>query len=171
MPPAPMPSGPPWSGPGQWASANQALDALSLRPASALARSLAREFAAARRSLAPFMERLCAATCPRCLDPCCVRARLWWGFADLAFLHLAGLPLPLEQISYAPGGACPHLGPSGCRLDRPLRPWVCDWHLCPAQKARLSGWDESERWELAQGLERARELRKKMVGALVEGAG
>ncbi|BEQ17075.1 hypothetical protein [Desulfoferula mesophila] len=171
MPPAPMPSGPPWSGPGQWAQANQALDALSRLPACAPARSLAHEFAAARLALAPFMERLCAATCPRCLDPCCVRARLWWGFADLAFLHLAGLPLPLKQISYAPGGACPHLGPHGCRLARPLRPWVCDWHLCPAQKARLGGWQEAERRELSQELERARALRKKMVEALVEGAG
>ena len=71
MPPAPMPSGPPWSGPGQWAQANQALDALAGRPACAPARSLAREFAAARLALAPFMERLCAATCPRCWTPWC----------------------------------------------------------------------------------------------------
>ena len=171
MPPEPMPSGPPWSGPGQWPQANQALSALADHPDAAPARALARELAAARRSLAPFMERLCAATCPRCLDPCCVRARLWWGFADLAFLHLAELPLPLEQISYAPGGSCPHLGPHGCRLARALRPWVCDWHLCPEQKARLRGWEERERRELKEGLERVRGLRKKMVEGLVEGAG
>lgn len=171
MPPEPMPSASPWSGPGQWPQANQALLTLADNPASAPARALAHEFAAARLALAPAMERLCAATCPRCLDPCCVRARLWWGFADLAFLHLAGLPLPLEQMAYAPGGACPHLGPHGCRLARPFRPWVCDWHLCPEQKARLRGWEERERRELLEGLERARGLRKKMVEKLVEGVG
>ena len=171
MPPADMPSGPPWFEPGQWSQANQALRILAHSPDAAPARELARELAAARQALAPFMERLCAATCPRCLDPCCVRARLWWGFADLAFLHLTDLPLPLQQISYAPGGACPHLGPHGCRLERPLRPWVCDWHLCPEQKVRLGQWDEEERRELQESLERARGLRKRMVDALVEGVG
>ncbi|MCF8122229.1 MAG: hypothetical protein K9K34_07410, partial [Desulfarculaceae bacterium] len=63
MPPEPMPSGPPWSGPGQWLQANQALAALATHPDAPPARALAREFAAARRALAPFMERLCAATC------------------------------------------------------------------------------------------------------------
>ncbi|MBU1154276.1 MAG: hypothetical protein KJ921_00410, partial [Proteobacteria bacterium] len=62
MPPEPMPSGPPWSEPGQWLQANQALSALAQGPAAAPARALARELAAARRALAPFMERLCAAT-------------------------------------------------------------------------------------------------------------
>ncbi|MCB2192690.1 MAG: hypothetical protein KQI62_14055 [Deltaproteobacteria bacterium] len=171
MPPEPMPSGPPWSGHGQWPQANQALRTLARKPAAAPARELARRFAEARGFLAPFMERLCAATCPRCLDPCCVRARLWWGFADLAFLHLAELPLPLKQMTYAPGGACPHLGPHGCHLERPLRPWVCDWHLCPEQKARLGGWDQGERRELVQVLERARGLRKQMLEALVQGVG
>ncbi len=166
-----MPGGPPWSGPGQWAQANQALGILAAHPNAAPARELAGQLAAARQALAPAMERLCAATCPRCLDPCCVRARLWWGFEDLAFLHLAGLPLPLEQISYAPGGACPHLGPHGCRLPRLLRPWVCDWHLCPEQKARLDHWPQVQRRELIRGLEEARGLRKQMVEALVEGAG
>jgi len=43
--------------------------------------------------------------------------------------------------------------------------------LCPEQKSRLRGWEERERRELEEGLERARGLRKKMVEVLVEGVG
>jgi hypothetical protein len=101
-------AGPPWAGPDQWAEANAAVLRLLERPGLGAARARARGIAAGLAALAPAMERLCAATCPRCLEPCCLRARVWLDFRDLLFLHLSGQALPLGQLRAGPGEPCRH---------------------------------------------------------------
>ncbi len=170
MPSKPLYAGPPWAAPDQWAEANAALlrlcDGLAARGSPA--RSLAAELAGALIALGPAMERLCAATCPRCIEPCCLRARVWLDFADLLFMHLSGQALPVAQLRAAPEEACRYLGAKGCGLPRLSRPWVCTWYLCPEQKQRMAAWSEGEKKEVEQGLEKIKRLRKEMEGEAVE---
>ncbi|MCB2228811.1 MAG: hypothetical protein KQH53_19210 [Desulfarculaceae bacterium] len=158
-------AGPPWAAPELWAEANAALLRLCAGQGMGPARALAEELARALDSLEPAMERLCGATCPRCLEPCCVRARVWADFPDLLFMHLSGQALPVAQLRAEPGGPCAHLGPKGCRLPRLSRPWVCTWYLCPEQKARLRAWSPEERRAVERGLARVKELRGAMAAA------
>ena len=81
----------------------------------------------------PLIDRLCRKTCPDCKNICCRRAWVWADFKDLLFLHLAGIPVPDQQLLDRQGGHCRYGSPDGCRLDRIRRPFVCTWYLCPAQ--------------------------------------
>ena len=83
------------------------------------------------------LDRLCAATCPACRDNCCERATIWYDFRDLVYLYFVPGQMPDFQILKAAGpsgGHCPNLDSGDCGLSRGLRPFVCTWYLCPAQK-------------------------------------
>jgi hypothetical protein len=85
------------------------------------------------------MDRLCAASCPSCPEPCCAKARVWIDFADLLFLHLSKSPIPRRQLITDTSQTCTFAGPAGCSLPRLARPWICLWYLCPIQRNLLRG--------------------------------
>lgn len=161
---------PPWAEPDQWHQVQEALDlTIGLHgPALDPARAQAGRMEAALLGLEPFLEELCAATCPRCLEPCCLTARVWLDFKDLVFLHLSGQALPLAQLRSRTGQACRYLGPDGCTLARLSRPWVCAWYICPPQKRRLRRMSPARQDEFARLVEVVKAARKLMEAAFVE---
>lgn len=164
---------PPWARAGEWRRAQGALDlAVGLHgPNLGPARAQAGRIQAALNGLEPYLEELRAATCPRCLDPCCLSARVWLDFRDLLFLHLTGQALPVAQLRSRPGQACRYLGPKGCTLPRLSRPWVCAWYLCPPQKRRLRRLKRKDQEEFAHLLEEVKAGRKLMETAFVQAMG
>ena len=130
---------PPWGSKVKWQIVNRDLDYLIYRHYDALkdAVMLARDLQVRMVSIFSLLDDLCRVTCPWCPDPCCLAARAWIDFKDLLFLHLAGHPVPPEQLLSNFKESCRYWSPRGCMLPRISRPWVCTWHLCPTQKVNL----------------------------------
>ena len=130
---------PPWGSKVKWQIVNRDLDYLIYRHYDALkdAVMLARDLQVRMVSIFSLLDDLCRVTCPWCPDPCCLAARVWIDFKDLLFLHLAGHPVPPEQLLSDFKESCCYWSPRGCMLPRISRPWVCTWHLCPTQKVNL----------------------------------
>jgi hypothetical protein len=130
---------PPWGSKVKWQIVNRDLDYLIYRHYDVLkdAVMLARDLQVRMVSIFSLLDDLCWVTCPWCPDPCCLAARVWIDFKDLLFLHLAGHPVPPEQLLSDFKESCRYWSPRGCMLPRISRPWVCTWHLCPTQKVNL----------------------------------
>ena len=129
----------PWNTRDLWKEANSCL-AHSIwqnQPALADAYRHAHQIRRHLELIFPMMDRLCRKTCPYCADICCRRSWVWADVKDLIFLHLAGIPVPGQQLLSRKGDRCRYGNPDGCRLDRIQRPFVCTWYLCPAQTQRL----------------------------------
>jgi hypothetical protein len=130
---------PSWGSGAAWDAANRNLDFLIRRNRVTLdpAVILAQKVQARLVSIFALMDDLCRVTCPWCPDPCCLAARVWIDFKDLLFLHIAGHPIPPEQLLSNFKESCRYWSPRGCTLPRISRPWVCTWHLCRTQKVNL----------------------------------
>jgi hypothetical protein len=129
----------PWRNSRAWRNVHEAVGRMLRGNPSFKADALrkGRQIKEGLERLFPIMDRLCSGTCPVCPDPCCRRATLWFDFRDVLFSHVGKLPVPPRQIAREPNGACIHLGPTGCRLPRLQRPWICTFYVCPAQSALL----------------------------------
>ena len=129
----------PWTEPGAWRGIQDRIRREIRHGDKTMeyVRRRAWDVAAMIASLVPLMDELCAATCPWCPEPCCLGAKIWFDAKDLLLFHLTGRTPPPAQPIVSWQDRCRYAGPSGCRLDRVLRPWICTWYLCPTQKARL----------------------------------
>lgn len=124
--------------------------------------AVAEDIRGALNDLGAMMEAIGRDTCPQCASSCCLTASVWFDFRDLIYLHLTGLPLPPAQIQRAKGAPCPHLCSQGCVLPRPLRPYICTWYLCAAQRAALSRRSSAFQARIHGLLTRVGTLRKSM---------
>lgn len=93
----------------------------------------------------PILDRLCAATCPFCPDPCCLKATIWFDLKDMVFLHLIHGPIPEAQPLFRQGETCRYSGPKGCALPRHTRPFICTLYLCPPQRSILRRCKEEDK--------------------------
>ncbi len=100
-------------------------------------REVAGRIEAALQWLDPIMDRYCELTCPTCDDPCCTGQKVFFNRADLITLALLHDSLPSSQTRNREGASCRYLGPTGCRLPRVRRPYVCVWFLCAPQMSLL----------------------------------
>jgi hypothetical protein len=98
----------------------------------AAARRQAAAIAHHRGCLAALFDEVAAVSCAACAAPCCLQAKVWLDFKDLLFIHLnRQTHLPPHQLRGDLNGPCRYLGPHGCHLPHPSRPWICDWYICP----------------------------------------
>jgi hypothetical protein len=159
----------PWHTPALWREANAGLKHILQRNGSALdeSRRLAYQLKQQLTSTFPHMNRLCREACPACTDVCCQRAWVWVDFRDLLFLHLAGIPVPDQQLLDRQGSPCRYGSPHGCRLERIQRPFVCTWYLCPAQVERLRKKPAGAK-RLLNTLQQIKKLRCRMENAFIQ---
>ncbi|MFH1980704.1 MAG: hypothetical protein ABIL58_02555 [Pseudomonadota bacterium] len=138
--PDPASLGIPWASAGQWSAAHKALAFVKcrqedrLRPVSHSATATG----VAIRAFHDLAAELALSSCRFCPAPCCAAAAPWYDFTDLLMIHFGGMPTPPGQPIIDYGDRCRYLGPAGCRLPRPQRPWICAWYTCPVQRAALS---------------------------------
>ncbi|MBC2711033.1 MAG: hypothetical protein HGJ94_08580 [Desulfosarcina sp.] len=153
----------PWNTLALWQEANTCLAVTIRRNQSVMteSRQLTKQIQHLLESIFPHMDRLCREACPDCADICCYRAWVWADFRDLLFLHLAGIPVPDQQLLCRQGARCRYGGPGGCRLDRIQRPFVCTWYLCPAQ-TRILGDQPAEKQRLLTTLQQIKSRRRQM---------
>jgi hypothetical protein len=134
----------PWGNADQWAAANNAVAAVvhSDRAKMAPFRKMAMAVSWKMAQIHAMADALALATCRFCPDPCCESAAPWFDLRDLLLVHGSAAPAPPGQPICRYGDVCRYLGPTGCRLPRPARPWICAWYTCPVQRsvlARVSG--------------------------------
>ncbi len=79
------------------------------------------------------MEKYCKITCPKCKDPCCNATQIFYSQTDMLCMTALDIVLPQGQTRIHPSKPCRYLAPTGCRLPRIARPYVCVWYLCEAQ--------------------------------------
>lgn len=155
---------PPWGHPQKWREANQCFDYLITYHQSKL--SQAKEYAYEIKNLYeflfPILDELCLKTCPECSDPCCLKAKVWFDFKDLLFLHLANCPIPVRQLIPNKQTVCTYLGHQGCLLPRISRPWVCLWYLCSPQIELLDKTLPLTRNNFKRKVKKIKNLRKEM---------
>jgi hypothetical protein len=161
---------PPWASPAAWRAVTAALDH-HLRLPHFHYQSKLQPKAGAIISLIMRMERpmniLSRETCSDCEDPCCRRATLWYDFVDLLVIGASGHSWPLGQPMATVGSQCRYLGPSGCRLPRIQRPWICTWYLCPRQTAQLEATRPLQRRAVARMMADVKRLRKALEVAFI----
>lgn len=158
----------PWNTRALWKEANTCLAAAIRQNQSLLAESR-RQALRIRHLLElifPLLDRLCRVTCPDCTNVCCRRAWVWAEFNDLLFLHLAGIPVPDQQLLDHQGDRCRYATPDGCRLDRIQRPFVCTWYLCPAQTQHLRK-DQADMKMVSDSLQQVKQLRREMESSFI----
>lgn len=131
--------GPPWSSARDWKSANRSI-AFHLRRYRFQfdkVANISKKIGDCLGSIFPLLDELCANTCVRCPEPCCLSAKIWFDFQDLLYLHFSRQPIPLAQPLQNMRSTCRCLSHGGCTLPRSIRPWICTWYLCPVQKTNL----------------------------------
>ena len=145
---------PDWAEPDEWREVNRATAHLFARlgPRLDRVRSLAARVQADLEAATPTLERLTARECPSCRSVCCVDARPTFELKDIIRLHALGLSVPPHQLRRNNGESCLYLGPTGCRLERELRPFICTWWLCEPLQARLRAEPEPLRQEFRRRL-------------------
>lgn len=160
---------PPWHTPELWHEANRAVVSRIFHRRSVLqpAAVAAGRILILLDTLEPDMERLCAATCRFCPEPCCQTARVWFDLRDLLLLHFTGRAIPPGQPITVSTETCRYLGPSGCRLPRASRPFVCTWYLCPLQKRIARRSNAAQRLQLETDLTTIQSIRKQLENRFI----
>ncbi len=102
-------------------------------------KSMAKQIVLAYAEIDSTLEWACLTSCPTCADVCCGRATVWYDLKDLLTIFLSTEMLPNNQIYRRPDTSCCNLTPSGCRLQRYERPFICTWYICPDQKVVIEG--------------------------------
>ncbi|MEW6264046.1 MAG: hypothetical protein AB1641_13300 [Thermodesulfobacteriota bacterium] len=166
-----------WADQEEWNEANRTLARLFDIHGSGLekVRRLARR---AEDSLLPvfdLMDEFSAQVCPACAAVCCQAASCAFEFTDLLFLHALSLAWPPHQLRRSDQEPCRYLGPVGCLLERPRRPFICTWYYCAPmlelyrqQPPRLQR-TMSARLKEAQRLRM--EMEKEFISLVVAGPG
>jgi hypothetical protein len=156
----------PWEREEDWAqvalSISKTISALSPQGAELTSiRTLAQQIVQAYAELETVLEEVCLTSCPTCLDVCCSRATVWYDLKDLLLVYLNTGTLPDRQIYKLPDHSCCNLTPSGCRLQRSGRPFICTWYICPDQKNVIDRFPDSEaKCALFRTIDRLKTARK-----------
>ena len=159
----------PWNSKSLWQEVNKSMShtvGLHRRPLNE-AVGMAKEILSDLQSTFSLMDDLCAKTCPKCPEPCCQSAKLWYDAKDLVFLHLNGIDIPDAQPLAHYDDTCRYLGFKGCTLPRRSRPWICIYYLCPVQTARLRKKSREQFRALDRLLEKIKNDRKKLENEYV----
>lgn len=111
---------------------------------TATIRTISQQIVQTYADIETVLERVCLTSCPTCADVCCSRATVWYDMKDLLVIYLNTGAFPDRQIYRRPDHSCCNLTPSGCRLIRSDRPFICTWYICPDQNKVLEGLSDSD---------------------------
>ena len=167
----------PWASEDTWGQAVLSISKIisvmsansSLRAEAAAMQALVQQIVQRYAEIETVLDRVCIASCPTCTDVCCSRATVWYDLKDLLVIYLKTGALPKTQIYRLPDNSCCNLTPSGCRLPRSDRPFICTWYICPDQNKvlkELSGGDEGI--DIFRAINAVKKARKDLEQAYIE---
>jgi hypothetical protein len=82
--------------------------------------------------VSPFIQQITAIVCPGCERVCCVNRHGYYDRLDLIYVYALGLSHPGYRDGLEDAAPCQFLSACGCTLERPLRPFRCNWYFCIA---------------------------------------
>ena len=78
----------------------------------------------------PFIQDTTASVCPSCPEVCCINMYGYYDHNDLTYIYALGLRPPGYEEGRADTDPCQFLSREGCGLERPVRPFRCNWYFC-----------------------------------------
>lgn len=163
----------PWESEEAWSqvvvSISKTISAISEEgPEITRIRALVEQVVQDYAKLETVLERICSTSCSTCVDVCCSKATVWYDLKDLLIVYLNTATFPDKQIYKRPNSSCCNLTPSGCRLRRSDRPFICTWYICPDQKNIIAGLhDSAEKAALFRTIDKVKTARKDLEAVYV----
>ncbi len=77
-----------------------------------------------------FIQENTAQVCPDCRKVCCINKHGYYDHQDLVYITALGLAPPRYREGIEDTAPCQFLSETGCRIERSLRPFRCNWHFC-----------------------------------------
>jgi len=131
---------------------------------NAFAQHIARRY----KDIEGALNNICLRSCTNCNDLCCTRATVWYDLKDLLFIYLNTGAFPTQQIFRKPDGACCNLTPSGCKVVRSDRPFICTWYICATQKQIIeAGKSTGSNTDVQSIIKEIKRTRKELEAAFI----
>jgi len=77
-----------------------------------------------------FIQGHTAEVCPDCRNVCCINRHGHYDYSDLIYIQALGLEPPVYKEDVRDTDCCQFLSAAGCTIERPLRPFRCNWYFC-----------------------------------------
>jgi hypothetical protein len=77
-----------------------------------------------------YIQENTSRVCPDCRKVCCINRHGYYDYLDLIYVTLLGLTPPNYGDNIEDTAPCQFLSSAGCRIQRSLRPFRCNWHFC-----------------------------------------
>jgi hypothetical protein len=87
--------------------------------------------------VSPFIQLNTGAVCPGCEKVCCVNRHGYYDHEDLIYVYAVGLRHPGYREGLEDTDPCQFLSGTGCTLERPVRPFRCNWYFCTSLLAHM----------------------------------
>ncbi len=129
------------------------------------------EYLAAFQAMDPFIQSYTARICPYCGTVCCAQRHGMPEYADVVGILAMGLELPSYRPSLDPRGECQFMGPKGCVLPRPRRPYRCTWYFCDPILVEIDLATAREYRFFIQGVRELSRARGALLRGFVEACG
>ena len=121
--------------------------------------------------VSPFIQRTSSAVCPGCKNVCCVNRHGYYDHRDLIYVFALGASRPEYRHGVQDNDPCQFLSGSGCTLERPLRPFRCNWYFCAALLAKMENGPARPYRAFVSRFQEIVEVRRTMLEAFAAKAG
>lgn len=116
-----------------------------------------------------FIQEHTAEVCPNCSNVCCINRHSYFDREDLIYIQALGLRPPVHKEHIPDTDRCQFLSEAGCKIERALRPFRCNWYFCtPLLKSMENGPAKPYR-QFIKEFQRVIELKKIVVNAFLSG--
>lgn len=77
-----------------------------------------------------FIQQGTSEVCPSCENKCCINRHGYYDNLDILYIMALGLRPPVYRQGLSDTDPCQFLSENGCRKERYLRPFRCNWYFC-----------------------------------------
>ncbi|MGO9953066.1 MAG: hypothetical protein ACLPN1_12775 [Dissulfurispiraceae bacterium] len=110
-----------------------------------------------------FIQTNTSRVCPNCRKVCCINKHGYFDYQDLIYIVALGLTQPVYGEGFEDAGPCQFLSEAGCRIERSLRPFRCNWHFCSELIANMNEGPARSLRKFNNKFQELQSLRQEMV--------
>ena len=110
-----------------------------------------------------FIQDNTAQVCPDCRKVCCINKHGYYDHQDLVYITALGHTPPIYREGIEDAAPCQFLSETGCRIERSLRPFRCNWHFCSELIAFMNSGPARPLREFNNSFQKLQTLRQEMA--------
>ncbi len=110
-----------------------------------------------------FIQLNTSQVCPDCRKVCCINKHSYHDYHDLIYITLLGMTPPPYREDVDDADPCQFLSEYGCTIDRPIRPFRCNWHFCSELIAFMNSGPAKPMREFNLHFKELQALRQEMI--------